>query len=127
MSLFHPNFAIKATGNTFIPKLVVCVQMSALLLLSDKIDLQGFKASTFECCTLSHYLFLSSSCRCINEAIIFPFGNVIILLFVSLILMQSENAYSLSGVVPLTELYFDSNSLLLVSGDQSGMVRLIQL
>lgn len=41
--------------------------------------------------------------------------------------MQSENAYSLSGVVPLTELYFDSNSLLLVSGDQSGMVRLIQL
>ncbi|XP_027909393.1 uncharacterized protein LOC114168683 isoform X1 [Vigna unguiculata] len=36
---------------------------------------------------------------------------------------QAENDVSLS-VVPLTELYFDSNSPLLVSGDQSGMVRI---
>ncbi|XP_020218072.1 uncharacterized protein LOC109801420 [Cajanus cajan] len=36
---------------------------------------------------------------------------------------QSENDFSLSGI-PLTELYFDSNSPLLVSGDQSGMVRI---
>ncbi|KAL2966239.1 hypothetical protein AAZX31_16G104900 [Glycine max] len=34
---------------------------------------------------------------------------------------QSENDCSLSGI-PLTALYFDSNSPLLVSGDQSGMV-----
>ncbi|BAT99874.1 hypothetical protein VIGAN_10141300 [Vigna angularis var. angularis] len=36
---------------------------------------------------------------------------------------QAENDVSLSGV-PLTELYFDSNSPLLISGDQSGMVRI---
>ncbi|KAK7406932.1 hypothetical protein VNO78_08568 [Psophocarpus tetragonolobus] len=36
---------------------------------------------------------------------------------------RSETDFSLSGV-PLTELYFDSNSPLLVSGDQSGMVRI---
>ncbi|KAG4386607.1 hypothetical protein GLYMA_11G085900v4 [Glycine max] len=36
---------------------------------------------------------------------------------------QSENDFSLSGI-PLTELYFDSNSPLLFSGDQSGMVRI---
>ncbi|RDY11140.1 Syntaxin-binding protein 5, partial [Mucuna pruriens] len=36
---------------------------------------------------------------------------------------QSENDFSLSGI-PLTELYFDSNTSLLVSGDQSGMVRI---
>ncbi|TKY70241.1 Syntaxin-binding protein 5 [Spatholobus suberectus] len=36
---------------------------------------------------------------------------------------QSENDFSLSGI-PLTELYFDSSSPLLVSGDQSGMVRI---
>ncbi|XP_068468684.1 lethal(2) giant larvae protein homolog SRO77 [Phaseolus vulgaris] len=36
---------------------------------------------------------------------------------------QAENDVSLSGV-PLTELYFDSKSSLLVSGDQSGMVRI---
>jgi len=40
--------------------------------------------------------------------------------------MQAENDISLSGV-PLTELYFDSNSSLLVSGDQSGMVSFVQL
>ncbi|KAG5134466.1 hypothetical protein JHK82_025654 [Glycine max] len=34
---------------------------------------------------------------------------------------QSENDCSLSGI-PLTALYFNSNSLLLVSGDQCGMV-----
>ncbi|KAJ1403849.1 WD40/YVTN repeat-like-containing domain superfamily [Sesbania bispinosa] len=38
---------------------------------------------------------------------------------------ESENDFSLSGV-PLTELYFDSNSPLLVSGDQSGMVRIFR-
>ncbi|XP_027193278.2 uncharacterized protein [Cicer arietinum] len=38
---------------------------------------------------------------------------------------QSEHDYSLSGV-PLTELYFDINSLLLVSGDHSGMVRIFR-
>ncbi|KAL5099676.1 hypothetical protein RYX36_004003, partial [Vicia faba] len=38
---------------------------------------------------------------------------------------QSENDHSLSGV-PLTELYFDIDSLLLVSGDQSGMVRIFR-
>ncbi|XP_024641061.1 uncharacterized protein [Medicago truncatula] len=38
---------------------------------------------------------------------------------------QSENDQSLSGV-PLTELYFDIKSLLLVSGDQSGMVRIFR-
>lgn len=47
------------------------------------------------------------------------------MIILSFILMQSENDQSLSGV-PLTELYFDIKSLLLVSGDQSGMVRLIQ-
>ncbi|XP_052725900.1 uncharacterized protein LOC108335436 isoform X3 [Vigna angularis] len=36
---------------------------------------------------------------------------------------EAENDVSLSGV-PLTELYFDSNSPLLISGDQSGMVRI---
>ncbi|WVZ11788.1 hypothetical protein V8G54_016318 [Vigna mungo] len=36
---------------------------------------------------------------------------------------QAENDVSLSGV-PLTELYFDSKSPLLISGDQSGMVRI---
>ncbi|KAK7309410.1 hypothetical protein RJT34_06115 [Clitoria ternatea] len=36
---------------------------------------------------------------------------------------QSENDFSLSGI-PLTELHFDSNIPLLVSGDQSGMVRI---
>ena len=48
------------------------------------------------------------------------------LLFVPFILMQSENDFSLSGM-PLTALYFDSNSPLLVSGDQSGMVSFTQL
>ncbi|KAK2427188.1 Transducin/WD40 repeat superfamily protein [Trifolium repens] len=38
---------------------------------------------------------------------------------------QSENDHSLSGV-PLTELYFDINTPLLVSGDQSGMVRIFR-
>ncbi|KAK7360314.1 hypothetical protein VNO77_02298 [Canavalia gladiata] len=38
---------------------------------------------------------------------------------------QSENDFSLSGI-PLTALYFDSNSRLLVSGDQSGMVRIFR-
>ncbi|RDY02840.1 Syntaxin-binding protein 5, partial [Mucuna pruriens] len=37
---------------------------------------------------------------------------------------QSENECSLSGI-PLTALYFDSNFPLLVSGDQSGMVRFL--
>ncbi|KAJ0097649.1 hypothetical protein Patl1_29274 [Pistacia atlantica] len=36
---------------------------------------------------------------------------------------QSENDFSLSGVA-LTALYFDGNSRVLVSGDQSGMVRI---
>lgn len=48
-----------------------------------------------------------------------------LMIILSFILMQSENDHSSSGV-PLTELYFDIKSLLLVSGDQSGMVRLIQ-
>ncbi|KAK7252631.1 hypothetical protein RIF29_36717 [Crotalaria pallida] len=38
---------------------------------------------------------------------------------------QSENDFSLSGI-PLTALYFDINSPLLVSGDQSGMVRIFK-
>ncbi|KAI5438541.1 hypothetical protein KIW84_024323, partial [Lathyrus oleraceus] len=38
---------------------------------------------------------------------------------------QSENDHSLSGV-PLTELYFDIDSLLLISGDQSGLVRIFR-
>ncbi|XP_057420453.1 uncharacterized protein LOC130714562 isoform X2 [Lotus japonicus] len=38
---------------------------------------------------------------------------------------QSENDFSLSGI-PLTALYFDSNSPLLVSGDQSGTVRIFR-
>jgi len=48
-----------------------------------------------------------------------------LMIILSFILMQSENDHSLSGV-PLTELYFDIKSLLLVSGDQSGMVRIQQ-
>ncbi|KAL1315952.1 hypothetical protein AAHE18_15G027900 [Arachis hypogaea] len=39
---------------------------------------------------------------------------------------QSENDFSLSGI-PLTALYFNINSPLLVSGDQSGMVRIFRL
>ncbi|XP_058767582.1 uncharacterized protein LOC131641293 [Vicia villosa] len=38
---------------------------------------------------------------------------------------QSENDFSLSGI-PLTTLYFDINSPLLVSGDQSGTVRIFR-
>ncbi|XP_020997668.1 uncharacterized protein LOC107487292 [Arachis duranensis] len=38
---------------------------------------------------------------------------------------QSENDFSLSGI-PLTALYFNINSPLLVSGDQSGMVRIFR-
>ncbi|KAK7262765.1 hypothetical protein RJT34_30345 [Clitoria ternatea] len=38
---------------------------------------------------------------------------------------QSENDFSLSGI-PLTALYFDSNSPLLVSGDQCGTVRIFR-
>ncbi|XP_027348737.1 uncharacterized protein LOC113860236 [Abrus precatorius] len=38
---------------------------------------------------------------------------------------QSENDFSLSGI-PLSALYFDSNTPLLVSGDQSGMVRIFR-
>ncbi|KAH7566170.1 hypothetical protein JRO89_XS08G0109400 [Xanthoceras sorbifolium] len=38
---------------------------------------------------------------------------------------QSENDVSLSGI-PLTALYFDGNSRILVSGDQSGMVRIFK-
>ncbi|KAK2657637.1 hypothetical protein Ddye_010689 [Dipteronia dyeriana] len=38
---------------------------------------------------------------------------------------QSENDFSLSGI-PLTALYFDGNSRVLVSGDQSGMVRIFK-
>ncbi|XP_019446907.1 PREDICTED: uncharacterized protein LOC109350194 isoform X1 [Lupinus angustifolius] len=38
---------------------------------------------------------------------------------------QSENDFSLSGI-PLTALYFDCNSPLLVSGDQSGTVRVFR-
>lgn len=36
--------------------------------------------------------------------------------------MQSEDDLSLSGIA-LTSLYFDGNSKLLVSGDQSGTVK----
>ncbi|KAJ8625653.1 hypothetical protein MRB53_034183 [Persea americana] len=39
---------------------------------------------------------------------------------------QSEDSHSLSGI-PVTALYFDSTSRLLVSGDQSGMVRIFKL
>lgn len=39
--------------------------------------------------------------------------------------MQSEQEFSTSGI-PLTALYFDTNTPLLVSGDQSGMVRFLQ-
>ncbi|KAJ4714050.1 Transducin/WD40 repeat protein [Melia azedarach] len=39
---------------------------------------------------------------------------------------QSEKDFSLSGI-PLTALYFDDNSRVLVSGDQSGMVRIFKL
>lgn len=35
--------------------------------------------------------------------------------------MQSEDDLSLSGI-PVTALFFNANSRLLVSGDQSGMV-----
>ncbi|GMI68258.1 DUO1-activated WD40 1, Tomosyn-like [Hibiscus trionum] len=38
---------------------------------------------------------------------------------------QSEDDFSLSGI-PLTALYFDGNSLTLVSGDQSGTVRIFK-
>ncbi|CAL0313098.1 unnamed protein product [Lupinus luteus] len=38
---------------------------------------------------------------------------------------QSENDFSLSGI-PVTALYFDCNSPLLVSGDQSGTVRVFR-
>lgn len=48
------------------------------------------------------------------------------LLFVSSISIQSENDCSLSGI-PLTALYFDINSPVLASGDQSGMVRFLAL
>lgn len=37
-------------------------------------------------------------------------------------LMQSEKDFSLSGI-PLTALYYDGTSRVLVSGDQSGMVK----
>ncbi|XP_021804576.1 uncharacterized protein LOC110748909 [Prunus avium] len=39
---------------------------------------------------------------------------------------QSEDDLSLSGI-PVTALFFDANSLLIVSGDQSGMVRIFRL
>ncbi|KDP43769.1 hypothetical protein JCGZ_22396 [Jatropha curcas] len=38
---------------------------------------------------------------------------------------QSEDDFSLSGI-PLTALYFDGNSRILVSGDKSGMVRIFK-
>ncbi|GLT82525.1 hypothetical protein SLE2022_008890 [Rubroshorea leprosula] len=38
---------------------------------------------------------------------------------------QSEDDFSLSGI-PLTALHFDGNSRILVSGDQSGMVRIFK-
>ncbi|XP_039061499.1 uncharacterized protein LOC120205741 [Hibiscus syriacus] len=38
---------------------------------------------------------------------------------------QSEDDFSLSGI-PLTALYFDGNSRILISGDQSGMVRIFK-
>ncbi|KAK9012346.1 hypothetical protein V6N11_040403 [Hibiscus sabdariffa] len=38
---------------------------------------------------------------------------------------QSEDDFSLSGI-PLTALYFDGNSRTLISGDQSGMVRIFK-
>lgn len=49
-------------------------------------------------------------------------NSVLVLLILLVFLMQSVNDFSLSGVA-LTALYFDGNSRVLVSGDQSGMVK----
>lgn len=43
----------------------------------------------------------------------------------TLLTFQSEDDGSLSGV-PLTALYFDSNSRLLISGDKVGMVKYLK-
>ena len=45
-----------------------------------------------------------------------------IILIVPFSLMQSEDDFSLSGIA-LTALYFDGNSRVLISGDQSGTVK----
>ena len=47
---------------------------------------------------------------------------MLIILIVFFFLMQSEDDFSLSGIA-LTALYFDGNSQVLISGDQSGTVK----
>ncbi|KAJ4962540.1 hypothetical protein NE237_022479 [Protea cynaroides] len=60
-----------------------------------------------------------------NGAINFWDVSCPLFLPISSITQQNEDDYSLSGV-PVTALYFDSNSRVLVSGDHSGMVRIFQ-
>lgn len=53
----------------------------------------------------------------------FPFLSLLYLLYlIKEIFVQSEDDFSLSGIA-ITALYFDGNSRILISGDQSGMVR----
>ncbi|GMP26941.1 hypothetical protein CsSME_00003162 [Camellia sinensis var. sinensis] len=61
-----------------------------------------------------------------NGAIKFWDASCPVMLPVVSIFQQSEDDISLSGV-PLTALYFDSNSRLLISGDQSGMIRIFRI
>ncbi|KAL7231198.1 hypothetical protein ACSBR2_009461 [Camellia fascicularis] len=61
-----------------------------------------------------------------NGAINFWDASCPVMLPVVSIFQQSEDDISLSGV-PLTALYFDSNTRLLISGDQSGMIRIFRI
>ncbi|KAH7849902.1 hypothetical protein Vadar_024735 [Vaccinium darrowii] len=61
-----------------------------------------------------------------NGAINFWDASCPVMLPIASIVQQSEVDFSLSGVA-LTALYFDCNCRLLISGDQSGMVRIFGL
>ncbi|GFZ09459.1 transducin/WD40 repeat-like superfamily protein [Actinidia rufa] len=62
----------------------------------------------------------------VNGAISFWDASCPVMVPIASIVQQSEGDFSLSGVV-LTALYFDCNSRLLISGDQSGMIRIFGL
>lgn len=61
-----------------------------------------------------------------NGAINFWDASCPLLLPVASLTQQSDNDFSLTGV-PLTALYFAYDSRILISGDQSGMVRIYKL
>ncbi|XP_052190065.1 uncharacterized protein LOC127799878 isoform X2 [Diospyros lotus] len=61
-----------------------------------------------------------------NGAINFWDASCPVMVPVASIVQQSEDDFSLSGVA-LTALYFDGSSRLLITGDQSGMIRLFNL